>query len=72
VTWDAPNQQAVGQPPPWEEGTGGATADADLDVGDELGQMTKNDLLAYAEEHGVDVNAQMNKDDLKAAIRAAG
>jgi hypothetical protein len=21
--WDAPNQQAVGQPPPWVEGTGG-------------------------------------------------
>lgn len=25
--WDAPNQQAVGQPPPWEEGTGGKPAD---------------------------------------------
>ena len=21
--WDAPNQEAVGQPPPWVEGTGG-------------------------------------------------
>lgn len=24
---DAPNQQAVGQPPPWEQGTGGEAAD---------------------------------------------
>jgi hypothetical protein len=83
AVYDAPNQQAVGQPPPWEEGSGGEAGDLEAGAGtveetgpeprqageSDLDSMTKNELLTYSEEHGIDVNSQMNKDELKAAIR---
>ena len=75
---DAPNQQAVRADGsgPAEEGTGGgggeaARAAAPTDEG--LDALTKDELLAKAQELGVTpANAGMTKDELKAAIEAAG
>ena len=79
TVWDAPNQQVVrpDQSPPWEEGTG-AGADVDGEPApsgqtSELDAMTKSELLDYAKQHGVSpANNDMTKDELRAAIDAAG
>lgn len=34
--------------------------------------LTKKELLALAEQHGVEVDAKANKDDIRAALAAAG
>jgi hypothetical protein len=75
TVWDAPNQQTVREDgsPPWEEGTGGGGGpdpqNADTDVS--LDEMTKDELLAYAQELGVSpANASMTKDELRAGIDA--
>jgi hypothetical protein len=75
--WDAPNQQVVrpDESPPWEEGTGaGGDVDGEPDpqTDDGLDVMTKDELLAEAADRGVEANASMTKDEIKAAIRAAG
>lgn len=70
VMWDAPNQQVVrdDHSGPWEEGTGG---DTDVPTATGLDDMTKDELLAYAQSHGVTpANASMNKADLLAGIKA--
>ena len=55
---EGPNQQVVrGSPPP-------DNLPVDLD------QMTKPQLLAYAEENQVDANETMTKAQIKAAIEA--
>jgi hypothetical protein len=81
TVYDAPNQQAVGQPHPSVEGTGGTPGDLsagttveETPAGEpDLDAMTKNELLAYAEQHDISpANAGMNKDELKASIEAAG
>jgi hypothetical protein len=71
--WDAPNQQVVraDQSPPWEEGTGGSAAEPKTngDTPSELDEMTKDQLLEYAQELGVSpANAAMSKGDLRAGI----
>ena len=72
TVWDAPNQQVVrpDESGPWDDGAGGSV-DPDPKNGDPLDSMTKDELLAYAEEHGVDVNASMTKADIRAAIDKA-
>jgi len=75
--WYAPNQQAV-RPDgsgPAEEGDGGSSQDdpepKDSDTGIDLDVMTKDQLLAYAQQLGVSpANAAMNKADLIAGIVA--
>ena len=68
----APNQQLV-RPDgsgPAEEGEGGSTH-GDPDPKSDLDDMTKDELLAYAQGHGVTpANASMNKADLLAGIKA--
>jgi hypothetical protein len=74
VLWDAPNQQVVrpDQSPPWEEGEGGSTGPHDPDPVSDLDAMTKDQLLAYAQERGISpANASMSKDDIRASIDAA-
>ena len=77
--YDAPNQEAVGQPPPWEEGEGGAAGEAaepeempdESEPSSDLDAMTKEELLAEAQRLGISpANNAMTKDELKAAIEA--
>jgi len=79
VQWDAPNQQVVrpDESAPWEEGEGGSEHPSPKDEGGggvvDLEAMTKDQLLAYAQAHGVSpANAAMNKADIVASIQAAG
>lgn len=72
--WYSPNQQAVRPDGSGaaEEGEGGSTIDpSPPKEGVDLESMTKDELLAYAADHGVSVHASMVKDDIKAAIVAA-
>jgi hypothetical protein len=69
TVWDAPNQEVVGVGPPWVEGTGGVEAEPAAEPN--IDTMTKAQLLAYADEHGVEVDESWTKDDIKAEIRAA-
>jgi hypothetical protein len=68
----APNQQLV-RPDgsgPAEEGEGGSTH-GEPDPKDDLDDMTKDELLAHAQQLGVTpANASMNKADLLAGIKA--
>ena len=81
--WDAPNQQVVrpDESGPWQgKGQGaGAGAGADVDGTPEQGDtstgtpdmagMTKDEMLAHAQELGVTpANHNMTKDELRAAI----
>jgi hypothetical protein len=71
TVWDAPNQQVVREDgsPPWEEGTGGDAGEAQAEASEpSLDQMTKAQLLEYAEEHGVVADDSMTKDEIRAAI----
>jgi hypothetical protein len=76
--WDAPNQQVVrpDQSAPWDEGTGGSENAGPKAVEDSneptLDEMTKNQLLAYADEHGIDVDPSLPKADVRTAIDEAG
>jgi hypothetical protein len=74
--WYAPNQQAVrgDESGPADEGSGGSLAAAPAGpepaaADDGLDAMTKDQLLDEAAARGVDVNAAMTKDEIKAAIR---
>ena len=42
---DAPNQQAVGQPPPWEEGSGGKEGDPTAQI-----EETAADIMRIYQE----------------------
>ena len=71
--WDNPNQQVVraDQSGPGDEGTGGGGGPAADEAGG-LEAMTKDELLAYAQERGISpANASMNKADIIASIQAA-
>jgi hypothetical protein len=71
--YDNPNQQVVraDQSGPAEEGTGGAQAEQSR--AKSLDDMTKAELLDYAESHGVEgVSHEMVKADILAAVKAAG
>ena len=83
--WDAPNQQVVrpDQSHPSEEGSGGepgelvTTRETDQSQAtgetSQLDSMTKDELIAYAQERGISpANAAMNKAELVASIEAAG
>ena len=80
--YDAPNQQVV-RPDgsaPWDEGEGGSTnpepqpqqAEAEEQGGgDELDEMTKAELLEYAQELGVSpANNNMTKEELREGVDA--
>jgi hypothetical protein len=72
--WYAPNQQAVRADGsgPAEEGSGGAGDGAPSNGNGEpnLDAMTKDELLAYAQEQGIDVDASMTKAEIREAIGA--
>jgi hypothetical protein len=74
-TFDDPNREAVGLDPAWVEGTGGQAGDtAEEQAGGDAGldSMTKDELLAYAQERGISpANASMTKADIIASIQAA-
>jgi hypothetical protein len=69
---DAPNQQVVRADGsgPADEGGGGTAAPDNGNGGTELEAMTKDELLALAEERGVEANASMTKAEIKEAIEA--
>jgi hypothetical protein len=74
--WDAPNQQVVrpDQSPPWQEGTGdGADVDGEPGPSEQptLDEMTKAQLLVYADEHDIEVDPAASKADIRAAIDEA-
>ncbi|WP_409186718.1 hypothetical protein F9C11_21755 [Amycolatopsis sp. VS8301801F10] len=48
-----------------EDGTGGGDGQVDLSA------MDKDQLLAYAEEHGIAVDKRLNEDNLRGAIAVA-
>jgi len=72
-----PNRNAVGLEPAWAEGYGGGdtsggggpvTTDGETF---RLDEMTKDELLAYAQDLGVKpANAAMTKDELRAGVDA--
>jgi hypothetical protein len=76
--YDAPNQQVVRADGsgPWEEGTGGESeedtgGESDVVQPVDLDAMTKDELLAYAQQLDVSpANAAMTKDELRAGIDA--
>jgi hypothetical protein len=73
--FDDPNREAVGLDPAWVEGTGGPVLEPKTEQqdGSDLDAMTKDELLAHAQEIGASpANASMTKDELKASIQEAG
>jgi hypothetical protein len=71
TVFDDPNREAVGLEPAWVEGTGGPGDPAVEPSGQtsDLDSMSKDELLAYAQELGVSpANASMTKDELRAGI----
>lgn len=81
----APNQQYVrpDRSGPAEEGEGGsnpatepdpkpATEPEPASEAEQLDALTKDQLLAYAAEHGVEADASMTKAEIRASIDAAG
>ena len=70
-----PNRQAVGLDPVWVEGSGGEAGEQPTAETTETGgleAMTKDELLAYAQQIGATpANAGMTKADLIASIQAA-
>jgi hypothetical protein len=69
TVWDAPNQQVVrpDESAPWDEGDGGSMYPTPKET-NPLDEMTKDELLAYAQERDLDVTAAMAKADIRAAI----
>jgi hypothetical protein len=75
TVFDDPNREAVGLDPAWVEGTGGPVLEPKTEQqgGSDLDAMTKDELLAHAQEIGASpANASMTKDELKASIQQAG
>lgn len=71
TVWDAPNKQVLGLDPPWVEGTGGSAPETPEVPPDPLDAMTKEQLVAYADEHGIQVDPSTTKAEIRAAIDAA-
>jgi hypothetical protein len=77
TVWDWANQQVVKggegpgiNTPPQGETKPSEAAEPDAEPVDELDEMTKDDLLAMAQDLGISpANASMNKDELNQAIR---
>jgi hypothetical protein len=72
--WDAPNQQVVraDQSGPGDEGNGGGNGGAEEVEPLTLDEMTKAQLLAYAQERGISpANQAMSKEDIRASIDQA-
>ena len=79
--YDAPNQQVV-RPDgsgPWDEGEGGSThpepapqqAEEEAEAQEDLDEMTKAELLEYAQEIGVSpANNNMTKEELREGVDA--
>lgn len=72
---DDPNRQAVGLEPAWVEGSGGSgvavRSKPTQTAATALDDMTKDELLAYAQQLGVSpANASMTKDELRAGVDA--
>jgi hypothetical protein len=68
---DDPNRQAVGLAPAWEEGTGGGSGDEnppEPPPEPDLDAMTKDELIAEAQDRGLNVNATMTKAEIRAVI----
>jgi len=71
--FDDPNREAVGLEPVWSEENTTDEEGPPVEPGTPLDDMTKDQLLAYAQERGVSpANAAMTKDEIKASIIAAG
>lgn len=72
TVWDDPNRQVLGLDPAWVEGTGGGEEATPKRTGSrptELDDMTKEDLLEYAQELGVTpANKNMTKDELRSGV----
>ena len=80
--FDDPNREAVGLEPAWVEGTGGSSGgDEEVEptaaafegtpTGEQLDAMTKDELLAYAQQIGVSpANAAMAKAEIRAGVDA--
>jgi hypothetical protein len=69
TVWDDPNQQVVreDQSPSWEQGTGAGGSPDPQTSG--LDEMTKAELLEYAQEKGYSpANNNMTKEELRATI----
>ena len=72
TTYDAPNQQAV-RPDgsgPGIEGSGGSGEETEPEP-NPLDSMTKDELLSYAFDRGLEVNSAMTKAEIRDAIDAA-
>ena len=73
--WDAPNQQVVrpDQSAPWEEGTGGVEVELAGREADEptVSEMTKAQLITYADSRGIDVHDEMTKAEIRQTIEEA-
>ena len=71
---DDPNREAVGLEPAWAEGSGGSDTSggggpATRASGDDLDEMTKEQLLEHAQSLGVKpANAGMTKEELREGI----
>jgi hypothetical protein len=74
--YDDPNREVVGVEPAWVEGDGGGPVDPKTGTTaepDGLEAMTKDELIAYAQERGISpANAAMTKAELVASIEAGG
>ena len=67
--WDDPNRQAVGLEP---VGASGAAPAPQAAATKTLDEMTKDELLAVAQERGISpANAAMTKDEIRESIDAA-
>ena len=74
LEWYAPNQQAVrgDGSGPAEEGEGGSPPAEEDTVGEprDLDAMTKDQLMDYADEHGVEYQESWTKAQIREAIGA--
>jgi hypothetical protein len=76
TVFDDPNREAVGVEPIWVEEHGGNVDEpgGPVEPGEPLtlDEMTKAQLLEYAQERGISpANAAMSKDEIRASIDAA-
>jgi hypothetical protein len=65
--FDDPNREAIGLAPIW---TGSGDEPEPPAVGESLDTMTKDQLVEYAEAHGIEISASWTKAEIRAAIDA--
>jgi len=73
TVYDDPNRECLGLDPAWVEGTGGVGGAVAVsgESDSPLDDMTKDELLAYAQEIGASpANAAMTKAELRESIEA--